>query len=107
MSNYSVKSKLIHDGVEYVDGDSVEMSEKQAGPLIALNVLGKSESLPTESEKRLEAIVEIIIGMDTEDESLWTKEEGVPTMDALRDAADDKDITVEERDGALGLITEE
>lgn len=38
--SYPVLGRLRHDGVAYEPGDDVEMTPKQAGPLITAGVLG-------------------------------------------------------------------
>lgn len=51
MPNYTVKSPLSHDGERYEDGEPVEMTAKQAKPLLKAGVLGEAKAEKKKDEK--------------------------------------------------------
>lgn len=50
-TTYTVKSELRHDGVDYVEGDPIELEPKQAKPLLALEVIAPAnKQAPSKTE---------------------------------------------------------
>jgi len=46
MAKYKVKEALSHNGENYLPGDTIEMSAKEATPLIDLKVLAAEKKAP-------------------------------------------------------------
>ncbi|MDP2805506.1 MAG: hypothetical protein Q8O24_06140 [Gallionellaceae bacterium] len=78
---YAVQSPIKHDGKDYTVGDSIDLDDKEAKDLLAVNALSDAVGLasniptvPTDPAERLAAIVAAIGKLSPEDASLWLKD---------------------------------
>ncbi|WP_417550123.1 hypothetical protein [Methylophaga sp.] len=105
MPKFNVDTKLEHDGEPYETGSSIELSKKQAEPLLAINaisVAGKSDKADPFTQ---EQILEAMGALDKENEDLFTRE-GLPTTKALEDVLGGS-VSAEERNAAWAVFNEE
>lgn len=87
---YQVKEPLKFDGEEFGVGDTVDMTAKQAAPLIEIGVLEEgaatgappSTAAPEDDAPRIAAIKDAIQTLDTANKSLWLKD-GRPDTKAI------------------------
>ena len=85
---YQVASPVRHDGKEYLVGESIDLDDKDASPLLAVQAIkggaatGSAATVPTGEAERIAAIVDAIGKLDVADASLWMKS-GAPKTEAI------------------------
>lgn len=107
MPKYTVKSPLDHDQERFEIGAEIELSEKDAAPLLGhtveLKVAPAGNSGPTDPAARIEAVKVAIAGLDKDNKDIWSKD-GRPKMNAVSEAAGFT-VTAAERDQALAELS--
>lgn len=103
MPKYIVKSPLEHDLARFEIGAEIELSEKDAAPLLGHTVELKAAPVantgPTDPAERLAAVKAAIASLDKDNKDIWSKD-GRPKMNAVSEAAGFL-VTAAERDQAL------
>jgi hypothetical protein len=84
---YEVLSPVDHDKVRYEIGKSIDLEDKDAAGLLALNVIKLAEvsaapSAPADEAELLTAITDAIGKLDVNDKALWSKG-GSPKTEAI------------------------
>lgn len=107
MPTYEVDNcTLGFNGKDYAPGKPVEMTEKQATPLLDLGVLKKGVAKKEENPVTQEEIIEAIKSLDPDDKKLWTKGgSGPPQTSAIEDVlGKNKNVSAADRDKAMKVI---
>jgi len=108
--SYTVSSPIRHNGKDYAEGDSIDLSDKDAKSLLEINVIGtgaatgKTPTMPLDEAERLAAIVDAIGKLSGKDASLWLKN-GAPKTEAIA-AITGWDVSAKERDAAWTQIND-
>lgn len=105
MPKFIVNTKLEHDGEPYESGSSIELSKKQAEPLLAINAISVTGKADKPDPFTQEQILEAMGTLDKENEDLFTGE-GLPTTKALEDILGGR-VSAEERNAAWAVFNEE
>jgi hypothetical protein len=105
MPKFIVNTKLEHDGEPYESGGSIELSKKQAEPLLAINAIRVADKSDKPDPFTQEQILEAMDAIDFENEELFTGE-GLPTTKALEDILGGS-VSAEERNTAWAVWNEE
>ncbi len=110
MNTYTVTRSLRHNGVVYAVGEQVELSESQAKRLISFGAVDKAISVPpspptdnnddNDDNDDIAIIREIVALFKQNQFGNGTQIAKKPNVDSVRDALDNQDITVEQRDAA-------
>lgn len=84
---YQVASPVRHDGKEYAIGDPIDLGDKEAKDLLAINAIGaaaagNTPAAPADETERIAAIVDAIGKLDAADASLWMKNKA-PRTEAI------------------------
>ncbi len=101
MKKYTVNSPLKHDDRTYAIGEEVELSDKHAAPLLALEGIALVSAAPQiapEGAVKLAAIQAAIAALDKSNADLWMKD-GRPKTGAI-EAATGWPVSAAERDAA-------
>lgn len=101
MPKFKVESNLKHDGHLHGVDDQIELTAKQAKPLLESGVISSSATVSFSQEEIIAAIGEL----DSDNESLWTKD-GVPQVAAIEDVLGDG-ITAAQRNEAWEVLSAE
>ncbi len=101
---YVVQSPVKFDGKDYGIGDSIDLEDKDAKDLLAINALGDAVgtasntlTAPVDHNERITAIVAAIGQLDKADTALWTnagapKTEGLTAITGWPVAAKERDV---------------
>lgn len=85
---YQVASPIKHDGKEYGVGASIDLDDREAKDLLAVNAITQTaasaggNTAPTNDAERIAAIVDAIGKLNKADASLWTGA-GAPKTEAI------------------------
>lgn len=86
---YKVISPVDHDRKRYEIGDSIELGDEHAKPLLAVNTIeldaaatSSAPAAPKDDAERIAAIASAIGKLDKTDDSLWTGA-GAPKTEAI------------------------
>jgi hypothetical protein len=107
MPKYTVLSPLLRNGERHEVNAEVEMSAKDAEPLLGHTLVLKAAAAapdtgPTDPAKRAATVKAAIAKLDKDDKNAWMKD-GRPNLDALSAAAVFR-VTAAERDQALAEL---
>ena len=107
IKTYQVASPIRHDGKEYAVGDPIDLGDKEAKDLLAINAIGaaaagNTPAAPADEAERIAVIVDAIGQLDNADTSLWTNA-GTPKTDGLT-AITGWPVAARERDAAWAQI---
>lgn len=105
---FEVATPLRHDGERYGVGEPVEMTERQAAPLLEIGALrepkggadaARGTGEPPADAERHARLVAAIAELDPENEAHFTKG-GKPECDALATVSGIESVSAKERDAA-------
>lgn len=94
-TTYVVLSPVHHDGVLYVPGETMELDEATAAPLLGIESIA---AVNEQAASRDQVLDRALASLDPDDAALWTQG-GLPQVAAL-EAAAGFDVTAAERDAA-------
>lgn len=105
---YKVCDPVKHDGDRYAPGDPIELTDKQARPLLAVGAIKQVDVAPgtqpvvapTDPVERIAAIKAAISGLDPKNPDLWNKDGKTPDVKVLETLLG-WDIKAEERNQAM------
>lgn len=104
---YNVLSPVDHDQERFEPGSTIDLDDKDANPLLAVNVIEISAiqsatSVPTDPDERQAAIVAAIGALDTENADLWLRD-GKPDTAAISEITG-WSVTAAERNTAWATV---